>query len=168
MRAELEHIVQELIARCGGAKVAVLPFPYKSGHFRVFTQSEPDLGEDYAVCRRGGNLFVTMAEDKLLGILREMNEVLPEVSISPQEGVFQTLLHQILQRNWAAQSMDEPLLARMALDLDGDAERCRRTLVQMQPLMHRTYAQALREGRETSAMTAIARQAVYYMKLHNL
>lgn len=168
MRAELEHIVRELSARCGGAKVAVLPFPYKSGHFRVFTQSEPDLGEDYAVCRRGENLFAAMADEKLLSTLREMDEKLPEVSIAPQSGVFHTLLYQILQKNWTAQEMDEPLLARMALDLDGDAERCRRTLVQMQPLMHRAYAQALREGRETSAMTAIARQAVYHMKLHNL
>ena len=168
MRAELERIVQELSALCGGAKVFVLPFPYKSGHFRMFMQSEPEIGADYAVYRRGENLFAAMADEKLLSTLREMDEKLPEVSIAPQSGVFHTLLYQILQKNWTAQEMDEPLLVRMALDLDDDAERCRRTLMQMQPLLHKAYAQALRENREQSVLTAVARQAVYHMKLHNL
>lgn len=168
MRAELEHIVRELSALCGGAKVFVLPFPYKSGHFRMFMQSDPEIGEDYAVCRCGENLFAAISDEKLLSTLRKMDEALPEVSIEPQAGVFQTLLYQMLQKNWTAQYMDEPLLVRMALELDQDAERCRRTLMQMQPLMHRAYARALREGREKSVLTAVARQAVYHMNLHNL
>ena len=167
MRRELERSVREVSALCGNARVFVLPYPYRGGHLRVYTDQEPELGADYIVQRRGANLFVTIADARLLRALSEMEESLPTATVEPQKGVFETLLYQILKKEWTVQSMDEPLLVRMTLDLDDDGERCRRTLTQMEPLLHKAYAQALRENRKNSVLTAAARQAVYYMHLSN-
>ena len=164
MRQELERIVQEVSGLCGGAKGVVLPYPYNGGHLRLYTEENPDLGQDYTAQRRGGNLFVTISGARLLKALHEMDENTPGVCVDPQEGVFETLLYQLLKKGWGAAEADEPLLMRMALDLDEDAQRCANVLRNIQPLMHRAYAQALREGRETSVLTVIARQAVYHSK----
>ena len=167
MRWELERIAGEVSALCGGNKVFVLPYPYRGGHLRIYAEEIPETGKDYAVEKRGGNLFVTIKDERLLRALEQMEEGIAEVSAVPGKSVFETLLYQILKKNWTAQTMDEPLLVRMALDLDADAARCRRTLQQMEPLMHKAYAQALREDRKHSVLTAVARQAVYYMNLHH-
>ena len=167
MRAELRRIVQEVSSLCGGAKAVVLPYPYQGGHLRLYTEENPDFGENYTAQRRGGNLFVTISDARLLQALREMDENMERIAVDPQAGIFETLLYQLLKKDWTAQEADEPLLMRMVLDLDDDAQRCRNVLQKMQPLMHKSYAQALREGRKTSALTAIARQVVYYRNRQN-
>lgn len=168
MRRELNEMCEEVRGFTGGANVVVLPYPYRGGHFRIYTDKEQPQGCGYTAQRRGGNLFVTATDERLLRALQQMEEDAPKLEVHPQESVMDTLLYQILQKNWAAETMDEPLLARMALDLDEDKARCERVLRSMQPQLSSAFAAALRENRKHSVLTAIARQAVYHKHMHNL
>ena len=89
------------------------------------------------------------------------------LNVRPQESTLDTLLYRMLRKNWQP-APDEPLLMRLALELDDDAARCRNVLEKMEELLPKAYAQALREDRQSSALTAVARQAVHYRNLHNL
>ena len=168
MRRERNEMCEEVREFTGGASVVVLPYPYRSGHFRIYTDKELPQDCGYTAQRRGGNLFGTATDERLLRALQQMEENATNLEMNPQESVMDTMLYQILRKNWEAETMDEALLARMVLDLDEDKARCGRVLQNMQPLLSSAFAAALRENRQHSVLTAIARQAVYHKHMHNL
>ena len=99
--------------------------------------------------------------------LMQADKMATEFAVRPQDSALDTLLYQMLRKNWQP-APDEPLLMRLALEMDDDAARCRNALSKMEELLPKAYAQALRENRQSSALTAIARLAVHYKNLHHL
>lgn len=167
MRAELTLLADELRALLPGTQPFVLPMPYTRGHFRIFSQEDLPKTPDFTAVRRGGNLFVTVSPERLCRALVQADKTAAELTVRPQDSALDTLLYQILRKNWQP-APDEPLLMRLALELDDDAARCRNVLNRMEELLPKAYAQALRENRQSSALTAVARQAVHYRNLHHL
>ncbi len=167
MRKELKRIAEELTALYG-AQAVVLPYPYKRGHFRLYTQREIVPNEEYTARRCGNNVFVTLTDAGLMRALREMEESAPEVCVAPQDSPLDTLLYQLMRKGYEMRSVDEPELARMALDLDEDAARSRVILENMEKRMRVAYADALREDRQYSTLTALARQVAHYRNSFNI
>lgn len=162
MRRELKAIADRLSHDLAGARPVLLPYPYTAGHFRVHTECELPPCEEFSAVRRGSTLFVTITGEGLKNALAEMN--VPTRNIQPELSPLHTLLVQIFDKNMIPDQMDCPLLARLTLDLDEDAARCRRVIGQMEPLLRREYAQALRTNRKHSMLPVIAGQIVEYIQ----
>lgn len=167
MRAELTLLADELRALLPGTQPFLLPMPYTRGHFRIFSKEDLPKTPDFTAVRRGGNLFVTVSPERLCRALMQADKMATEFAVRPQDSALDTLLYQMLRKNWQP-APDEPLLMRLALEMDDDAARCRNALSKMEELLPKAYAQALRENRQSSALTAVARLAVHYKNLHHL
>ena len=127
MRAELTLLAEELRALLPGTQPYLLPMPYTRGHFRVFSPEELPNSADFTAVRRGGNLFVTVTPERLCRALMDADKAAVLLNVRPQESALDTLLYRMLRKNWQP-APDEPLLMRLALELDDDAARCRNVL----------------------------------------
>lgn len=154
MSPELCAWAAQLSRLLDGARPVPLPAPYSAGHFRIYTQAALADQAQFTARRSGSTLFVTVRDAALLQALRA--DIPPLALPEPSADPLHTLLYQILTYGFVPDEMDCPLLARLALDLDGDPARCRRTARQLQPLLARQYACALRTGRSHSALALVA------------
>ena len=160
MSPALRSLTDELSRLLDGARPVLLPAPFTAGHYRVHTDLPLPDTPLFTARRRGETLFVTLTDAALLQALPTSPAALPEPSRSP----LHTLLYQILTHGFAPDRMDCPHLARLALELDDDPARCRRTVQRMQPLLAAEYAAALRTARKHSALPLIAGQLAVFIE----
>lgn len=162
MSPALRKLTDELSRLLDGARPVLLPAPFTAGHYRVHTaQPLPDT-QLFTPKRRGDTLFVTIRDAALLEALRTFPA--PSAPPEPSHSPLHTLLYQILTHGFTADCMDCPRLARLALELDDDPNRCRRTAQLMQPLLASAYAEALRTDRKHSALPLVAGQLAAHIQ----
>lgn len=164
MRQELDAITKQLRQATGAPRLTVMPQPYSRGHFRIYGTVNAANDAQFTHCVHGGNTFVTLSDDALRTALACMDAHTPSVVVHPQHSPLDTLLYQILAHGFEEGGMDCPLLARLCLDLDEDAQRSTRVISVMQRHMGAWYAQLLRQGRKQSALPAVARQVIFYKR----
>ena len=162
MSPALRKLTDELSRLLDGARPVLLPAPFTAGHYRVHTDLPLPHTPLFNAERRGNTLFVTISDAALLEALLTSPEpnTLPEPANSP----LHTLLYQILTHGFTADCMDCPRLARFALELDDDPNRCHRVAQHMQPLLASAYAEALRTNRKQSALPLIAGQLAAHIQ----
>lgn len=164
MRQELAAITAQLRNATGAARLTVMPQPYSRGHFRIYGAVNAADDAQFTYCVSGGNTFVTLTDGALRTALAHMDAHTPNSFVHPERSPLDTLLHQILAHGFEEGGMDCPLLARLCLDLDEDAQRSARVIGVMQRHMGAHYAQLLRQGRKQSALPAVARQVSFYKR----
>ena len=161
MSPELKEAA-ERVAALTGARPRVLPPPYARGHFSLHIAGALPEDGKFIWTRRGETVFAAMADEYLAGLLRRMDARTPRLDVEPARSPLDTLLYQILDHGFAEAGADCPNLARLCLDLDGDAGRAARTLRRLEEGLGAHYARALSQGRKHSLLPAVARQIVYH------
>ena len=163
MNGFLKEALDALNGKCAPARAAILPPPYKRGHFRVY-QSERWHDDEWftsTVC--GDTCFVRMTDALLARYAKKMGAYGMQL-VEPSHSPLHTTLYLAMRLSLEEGGMDCPQLARLCLDLDPlDAARSAHVLRLCDREIHKEYALALRKHRAVSALPALARYITHVM-----
>ena len=159
MTEGLKNLVRQVRTLTGSEKVYIFPPPYKKGHFSV--QGDVDIAENcgFVSVRDGKTTRLTATPETLLSALEDTvgeEKFAVEPSLSP----LHTLVFQILRHFVDGFAADEPELMRLALDLEEESPRTKVVYDRICRTLPERYAAALREGRQKSCLSLIARRMI--------